>query len=368
MAWLWLRLALLALPLVALPAWNHAHAQAAAATGTAAEPDEAEQEPQAEAASAKTRKPRPQVDAGKALDAATKSLEAGKAEQTIQQVNSLLSGAKIDVKLMARAMVLRGAAWRKQGKPAQAISDLTSALWLKGGLSETDRAAALAMRTEAYREAGLADAAPSDAKASAGRHSETSARIASTGQSETVAPAEKIPPPPATTQKSGGGFFSNLFGGGSSATASASTGAGSPADLAERERRKAPSAAAAQPSIGTSWSNVTDVKPSTPKSHVETAAARDSAVTTASTKADGRYRVQVASVRSRSEAQALASKVKAQHAAILGARQLDIDETVIGNMGTFYRVRIGPYANAEEPGSLCAKLRGSGLDCLILAD
>jgi hypothetical protein len=31
-------------------------------------------------------------------------------------------------------------------------------------------------------------------------------------------------------------------------------------------------------------------------------------------------------------------------------------------------VRIGPYANAEEPNSLCAKLRASGLDCLISAN
>jgi SPOR domain len=367
MAWLWLRLALLALPLAALPASNHAYAQAAAAAASA-EPDEAEQEPQAESATAKTRKPRAPADASKTLDAAKKSLDDGKAEQAIQQVNSLLAGAKIDVKLMARAMVLRGAAWRKQGKPAQAISDLTSALWLKGGLSEADRAAALAMRTEAYREAGLADPAPSDARASGGRQNEASARVASTGQTDSVAPAEKSASPPATAQKSGGGFFSNLFGGGSSGTASAPTGAGSSTDQAERERRKAPSAAAAQPAIGTSWSTVTDVKPSPPKSRVETAAARDGPVTTASARAGSGYRVQVASVRSRSEAQALASKVKAQHAAVLGARQLDIDETVIGNMGTFYRVRIGPFANAEEPGSLCATLRGSGLDCLILAD
>jgi hypothetical protein len=366
MAWLWWRLALLALPLAALPAWNHAYAQAAA-TAVAAEPDETEQVPQAESASAKARKSRAPVDASKALDAAKKSLDDGKAEQAIQQLNSLLSGAKLDVKTMARAMVLRGAAWRKQGKPAQAISDLTSALWLKGGLSEADRAAALTMRTEAYREAGLADAATSDAKASAGRQSEASARVASTGQSDSVAPAEKRAPPPATVQKGVGGFFSNLFGGGSSGTVSTATGVGSSTDQAERQSRKAPSAAA-QPAIGTSWSNVTDVKPSPPQSRVETAAARDGPVTTASARDGGAYRVQVASVRSRSEAQALASKVKAQHAAILGARQLDIDETVIGNMGTFYRVRIGPYANAEEPGSLCAKLRGSGLDCLILAD
>ncbi len=353
MAWVFLRLALLALPLAALPMSNHAYAQAAA-TATAAEPDETEQEPQPEAAAAKTRKPRAPVDAGKTLDAAAKSLEAGKAEQAIQQINALLAGPKVDVRMMARAMVIRGSAWRKQGKPAQAIADLTSALWLKGGLSDADRAAALAMRTEAYREAGLAESSPAPESKAAGKRPETA--VTSSGK-----PAEETKPAPSTqrtaaagtAQKSGGGFFSNLFGGGGSSGTP-------PAAPAEREKRRAETP---QASIGSSWSSATDVTPAPSK----TAAG---SVTTASTAAGagGRYRVQVATLRSRSEAQALASKVKAQHGAILGNRQAEIDETVIGNMGTFYRVRIGPYANADEPSSLCAKLRGTGLDCLILAD
>jgi hypothetical protein len=365
MAWLWLRLALLALPFAALPVGSLALAQTVT-------PEAAPDAKDTKAAA--TRKARDPADAQRTLDAAAKSLEAGKAEQAVQQINSLLSGSKLDVRIMARAMVLRGAAWRKQGKPAQAIADLTSALWLKGGLSEADRTAALTMRTEAYREVGLADAGPAEPKGSSGKRTDAgSAAVASGGQVEEARPApsaEKSSPPAASAQKSTGGFFSNLFGGGSSSgSAAASQGGATSADAGEREKRKASSGAAPQPAIGTSWSNVTDVQPSAPKSRAETAPATG-AVTTTSTAAaaGGRYRVQVASVRSRSEAQALATKVKAQYAAVLGTRQPEIDETVIGNMGTFYRVRIGPYASAEEPGSLCAKLRGSGLDCLILAD
>ena len=360
MAWFLLRLALLALPFAALPVAGHAQ------TVTPETTSEAQDTP----AAAKARKARDPADASRTLDVAAKSLDAGKAEQAIQQINSLLSGPKLDVRIMARAMVLRGAAWRKQGKPAQAIADLTSALWLKGGLSEADRTAALAMRTEAYREAGLADADPAEPKAATGKRAETgSAAVASGSRSEEArpAPSAEKSPPPASTQKSTG-FFSNLFGGGSSSgSPAASPGAEASADTGEREKRKG---AAPQPAIGTSWSNVTDVKPSSPKSRPEAAAPTAGAITTASTAASvgGRYLVQVASVRSRSEAQALAAKVKQQHAAALGPRQPEIDETVIGNMGTFYRVRIGPYADAEEPRSLCAKLRGGGLDCLILAD
>jgi hypothetical protein len=360
MASAWVRLALLALLFAALPMGSRVQAQAAAAA-TAAEPEEGEQGPQAATVSAKSRKARSPADAQKALDAAAKSLEAGKAEQAIQQINTLLAGPKLDVRLMARAMVIRGSAWRKQGKPAQAIADLTSALWLKGGLSEADRTAALAVRTEAYREAGLADAGPApDPKGSANKRAEGAAVAASSQRQEAQpAPAaERSPSPAATTQKSSGGFFSNLFGGGASSNPAA--------ESAEREKRKA----SPQPAIGSSWSSATDVTPAPSKARTDAAPVVDGSVTTSSTASagGGRYRVQVASLRSRTEAQALASKVKAQHAAILGSRQLEIDETVIGNMGTFYRVRIGPFANAEEPSPLCAKLRGSGLDCLIMAD
>ena len=191
MASAWLRLALLALPLAALPMGSRVHAQAAAAA-TAAEPEDDEQGPQAATVSAKTRKPRDPADAQKTLDAAAKSLEAGKAKQAIQQINVLLSGPKLDVRIMARAMVIRGSAWRKQGKPAQAIADLTSALWLKGGLSEADRTAALATRTEAYREAGLADAGPApDPKGSATKRAESTA-VASTSQRQEAQPAPAI--------------------------------------------------------------------------------------------------------------------------------------------------------------------------------
>ena len=48
---------------------------------------------------------------------------------------------------MAKALFYRGVAYRQQRKPAQAISDLTSALWLKGGLGGSDRADALQQRT-----------------------------------------------------------------------------------------------------------------------------------------------------------------------------------------------------------------------------
>ncbi len=80
----------------------------------------------------------------------------------------------------------------------------------------------------------------------------------------------------------------------------------------------------------------------------------------------GKFKLQVAAVRTRSEAEALAGLVVGRHAEQLAGRKPEVDETIIGSMGTFYRVRLGPYANADEPEHLCVALRSDGFDCLVV--
>jgi len=41
---------------------------------------------------------------------------------------------------LAKAMFYRGVAYRKQKMPAAALSDLNAAVWLRDGLSATDKA------------------------------------------------------------------------------------------------------------------------------------------------------------------------------------------------------------------------------------
>jgi hypothetical protein len=82
----------------------------------------------------------------------------------------------------------------------------------------------------------------------------------------------------------------------------------------------------------------------------------------------GAYRLQLATMRSRTEADAVAARLRKEHAGTLGGRQLEIDETVFGNMGKFYRVRLGPYADVKEPQSVCAELRPRGYDCLVVTN
>jgi hypothetical protein len=83
--------------------------------------------------------------------------------------------------------------------------------------------------------------------------------------------------------------------------------------------------------------------------------------------ASPRYQLQVAAVRSKAEAQAIYDRIRQQHSKDPGFREAVIDEAAVGGVGTFYRVRLGPYAEVEEPRTLCSKLRTSGVDCMIVA-
>ncbi|HXF53293.1 MAG TPA: SPOR domain-containing protein, partial [Hyphomicrobiaceae bacterium] len=133
---------------------------------------------------------------------------------------------------------------------------------------------------------------------------------------------------------------------------------------------KAATAEAKRPHSAKAWSETTTSSIASAEWAAETSApALRPAAAAAARKeaAGGRYRLQVAAVRSHAEAQALAARLREKHGPDIAALKTEIDETVVGNMGTLYRVRLGPFANASEPRTLCAKLKSDGLDCLIVA-
>src|SRR5215467_3338080 len=119
---------------------------------------------EAEEGAAKPKRQDP-IEAEHAIAAALQQLEAGKSAEAAQALTRVLTGGGLPPAMMAKALLCRGMAYRQQKKPAQAIADLTSALWLKGGLGEADRADALKQRAAAYEEAGLADSEGSIAPA-----------------------------------------------------------------------------------------------------------------------------------------------------------------------------------------------------------
>ena len=165
-------------------------------------------------------KAKPKVDiaaVSKTLETAAKQISTNKAEAAIKALNGVLATADLPSGHMARALYLRGAAHRKQGRAAQAIADLTSALWLKNGLSGSDRTDATQQRSAAYREAGLPEPAEVTPQRTAtpgkDRPSVSGLQTGSTGKQRT----DGKEPAKVEQPKSGGGlggFFGNLFGGG----------------------------------------------------------------------------------------------------------------------------------------------------------
>ena len=309
------------------------------------------------------------------FDAGIKAYAAGKNEEALRAFEAAIRGGLPSAQ-MPRALYYRGLAFRKLGKPGFAVSDLTSALWLKGGLSEAERADAIKGRALAYNEAGISDVPPVPQSSYAevptlpgqGNAAAMQTAIAGDPPAASNAPAA----PAQTTSSSGGvgGFFSSLFGGGSSS--------------AEKPAEAPTTTASIAPADSSGWAGTTEVSPAdaTPPQRapeiaspfVTQVAAVDQpknsandAPPVARSTPSGKYKLQVAAVRTRSEAEALAGLVVGRHAEQLAGRKPEVDETVIGSMGTFYRVRLGPYASADEPEHLCVALRSDGFDCLVVS-
>ena len=372
------------------------------------------------------------VLAQRALEAGIKLYEFGKTDEAVKTLDVALHGG-LSSQQVARAFYYRGLANRKLGKPGLAISDLTSAVWLKDGLAGPEREAALKNRVAAYQDAGISNVPDLPTPTFAADPPSTSGwQTAMNGSPVAPAPAVRrwhrtrrsspplrhtcpaICPPSQATIKAlikalrhprprhpvrappmrraprwprplrrtglrprrhrrvaSAASSAASFGGGSSSTPNANDGTVSTSSITPPPPQ--PAAAPAQQTTG--WGQTTQVATAAPGPDIGSAfvtqvstseKASRAEKTVASREPSGKFRLQVAAVRSRSEADALAAKLMASHGGELGSRQPEISEAVLGSMGTFYRVRVGPYADAKEPQQLCGGLRSSGFDCLVV--
>lgn len=282
------------------------------------------------------------AEAQKHLVAGQAALAGGKADVAVTNLNAALAGRGLNEQDLAKALYLRGAAYRLLQKPALAIADLNGALYIRKGLGEADRRDADEQRAAAYREAGLPDqrvtpAAQKPAVAATAAAPTTTASAAATPAAAAAAPA-------AASGSGGiGKFFGSLFGGSSSATP------------VETAAAPAPAAQPAQPAV-TSWSTKTQTPSSTtpPGPPPSKAGAALPVV------------MQLANVRTRVEAERISARVAEQNGGDLTDRSLDVVENIAGSFGTLYAVRLGPFASADDSRALCTKLRSQGLDCLAI--
>ena len=320
--------------------------------------------------------------AGRNYETGVAAYQAGKYAAAVASITAAIEGG-LASNLMAKALYYRGAAFQQQKMPGQAISDLTSALWLRGGLDEAERVKAAGFRSAAYRDAGLEEPAVSASERSASNVVSAPVTTGSTssGQSTTT-----VVPAPA-----GGGFFGDLFSGGSAAkpavaaappSASASAGlfgglpdlfggtppakaappieTGSPPQAAQQTARIEP---ANGPDEELPWAKkpVTETAAAVP---VEPAGV-SAAPAPVKAAGKGKYRIQVAAVPSRDEASAVIANLQSK-GGVLAAMPATVDEAKFG-ASTFYRVRLGPYASAADTKAPCEALKANGLDCLVTA-
>ncbi len=393
------------------------------------------------------------VEAQRAVEAGISALNAGRASRAVKTLSAALEAGSLPPSQSARALYYRGLAYRKANKPARAISDLTAALWLKGGLDGQMRARAQQARAAAYAKVGL-NAAPIAANPRP-RTDEPSATAASEGPDAAARPGAKISVAKVPAQPSGplGGLFGGLFGGGSAPTVTSTTPkpaeqkpkpaviasgfqttirrapharpkaaplasisrAGDrprPPTLQQRPRPAKPQATSwsrtakptkprPRPRPASSWSSAKvkvvrrsrrvpaarppvaptrqpsrtrssqtrQVKPTARAAAVERSRQRKAkapARVASAAMPDGRsYQVQVAAVRSAQAAAGVAAQLRQQFGRELGGRAPVVDQRVVGNLGTIYRVHVGPFRSAAESQRLCRKLKAAGMACRV---
>ena len=291
------------------------------------------------------------------LQAGYNLLSKKRYNDAVRKFTSALESGKLKRNEMAKALYYRGAAYRGARQPARAISDFSSALWLKGALSQTEQKDAENQRTAAYKEAGASNSAPvavaraGSAPAAAPQPSGPASSAAkpwqtATRSSNASVPAQSTQPTRTTVQPDPvASFFSNLFGG---------------TPTAQQPAKSSPHMTGSVSQVS-AWSSATQTTPVT----ASTSRDRRSKSRTAAAPPKGRYILQVGAARNKAEAAALVRKLSAKHPDILRGRQATVTPEVFGNMGTLYQVRVAPFAKAASAQPFCKGLRASGLDCLI---
>ncbi len=340
-------------------------------------------------------------DAG--LKNGSASYTAGKFDTAVRQLTAAINSGTLAPSDAARAFYLRGMAYRKLNQPSHAIADLGAAVWL--GLPAPDRASAQVNRALSYRAAGLAteaDAELASARKAGGSQVDTLLAENGGGNDASVAAfstelhVEKEPPPPAPPPTRT-----------AEASAQWTTSGDTPAPQAAPQKPPAPAAASWETSVATPeepasggnrltrwWGSVRgsgssgDQAAAPPSESSAPAPAADwttqrrrvtgtpgappqtrTALATpapAPAPAASGYRLQLTATRSEEEAKQLWQQVLGQHKELAGREPL-IEKTDIGNLGTFYRLQVGPFPDKAESLKLCEALKQSGVDCFVVA-
>jgi len=81
----------------------------------------------------------------------------------------------------------------------------------------------------------------------------------------------------------------------------------------------------------------------------------------------GSHLVQVGAFGSNSEATQNWSRMQARMGGFLDGKAIDVERADLGARGVYHRLRIGPFATADEAKTYCIGLKERGQDCLVKA-
>ena len=362
------------------------------------------------------------------------ALSAGKYDNAVRMLSSTINSDNASPSDAARALYLRGIAYRKLGQPARALSDLGAAIFL--GLPDEDRVKALVNRGLAYQAAGLSsqgDAEIAQARrvggsgavdqliAEGGGTPASAASVAAFSTSVTPdAQGSAAPETPTRTAGSSGQWTTTADAetGGASAssgnrvsrwfgslTGSSSSPPAPPPVSAPAESSAAatpvPSKPPAAPSTGwsaqtqasqtavasgprpappsTGWGAQTQGGDTVVASDATPSQSRWSRWFSKTAEADqpppppapatggrGGFQLQLATSRSEGDAQALWKQVSSANTGLSG-KSPDIEKVDIGNFGTFYSLKVGPFPDKAESLKVCNALKRNGVDCSVVS-
>ena len=78
------------------------------------------------------------------------------------------------------------------------------------------------------------------------------------------------------------------------------------------------------------------------------------------------YRLQVGAVKTPESARQEGDRIKRQNSDLLGSLSLGAERVDLGERGIFFRIQVGPIADAATAERLCAQLRQRNVGCLLV--
>ncbi len=301
-----------------------------------------------------------------------------------------------------RALVNKGLAFREAGLSSQAEAALSQARRTSSA-GEVQRVIAQDSGARAVASTSVQDAGPSgsvwdrivpsfgSSDGSEPAPAEAQAQAPASAPAAAPAPTQTAEAAPSTgwdasvadeTAEQSGNAVSRWFG---SLTGSSASTATAPAPSATTPAPPPPAAqstssastatrtAAAPPPSAESWAaNTQTVSEDESGTAVgrwfsrQTSSSSAPAPAAAPAPQGGGYTVQLANSRSQSEAQALWKKAKSSNPQIASVSPR-IETVDIGDFGTFYTVKLGPFASQSEGTKVCNALKRGGTDCSVIS-